>query len=169
MDNQIAERITDQVTVPMVLSRYGYSTSPRKRIPCPLHSGTDPNFCYTDQVFHCWTCGAKGNVVSLVMQLFGLSFRQALMKLNTDFCLGLSAHKPSIRERQQMMESRKVQKAYEGMTEERKRLYRGLSAYHRELFRYTIENPEDMDAKTLQQEVEAWLDENIGEVAVPWT
>ncbi len=61
-----------------------------------------------------------------------------------------------------MMESRKVQKAYEGMTEERKRLYRGLSAYHRELFRYTIENPEDMDAKTLQQEVEAWLDENIG-------
>ena len=90
------------------------------------------------------------------------------MKLNTDFCLGLSAHKPSIRERQQMMESRKVQKAYEGMTEERKRLYRGLSAY-RELFRYTIENPEDMDAKTLQQEVEAWLDENIGEVAVPWT
>ncbi len=61
MDNQIAERITEQVTVPMVLSRYGYSTSPRKRIPCPLHSGKDPNFCYTDQVFHCWTCGAKGN------------------------------------------------------------------------------------------------------------
>ena len=60
MDNQIAERITEQVTVPMVLSRYGYSTSPRKRIPCPLHSGKDPNFCYTDQVFHCWTCGAKG-------------------------------------------------------------------------------------------------------------
>lgn len=50
MDNQIAERITEQVTVPMVLSRYGYSTSPRKRIPCPLHSGKDPNFCYTDQV-----------------------------------------------------------------------------------------------------------------------
>lgn len=169
MQNLMAEKVMEMVTVPMVLSRYGYPTSQRRRIPCPLHSGKNSNFCYTDQVFHCWTCGAKGNVISLTMQLFGLSFRQALMKLNTDFCLGLSAHKPSIRERQQMMEGRKVQKAYEEWQGEKKRLYRGLSAYHRELFRYTIENPEDTDAKALQQEVEAWLDENIGEVAVPWT
>ena len=167
--NMTAEKITEYVTVPMALSHYGYPTSSRRRIPCPLHSGKDPNFCYTDQVFHCWTCGAKGNVVSLVMQLFGLSFRQALMKLNTDFCLGLSAHKPSIRERQQMMESRKVQKAYEGMMDKRKRLYRGLSVYHRELWRRITSGEADEGTVMLQQEVEAWLDENIGEVAVPWT
>lgn len=167
--NKTAEKITEYLTVPMLLSHYGYPVSARKRIPCPLHSGKDPNFCYTDQVFHCWTCGAKGNVVSLVMQLFNLTFPQALMKLNTDFALGLSAGKPSIRERQQMMEGRKVQKAYEEWQGEKKRTYDGLCAYHRELFWYTVENPEDVDAKALQQEVEAWLDENIGEVAVPWT
>ncbi|WP_415967990.1 CHC2 zinc finger domain-containing protein [Emergencia timonensis] len=167
--NMTAEKITEYVTVPMALSHYGYPTSSRRRIPCPLHSGKDPNFCYTDQVFHCWTCGAKGNVISLVMRLFGLSFPQALMKLNTDFALGLSAHKPTLRERQQMMESRKVQRAYEGMTEERKRLYRGLSVYHRELWRRITSGEADEGTVMLQQEVEAWLDENIGEVAVPWT
>ena len=167
--NMTAEKITEQVTVPMALSRYGYPTSQRRRIPCPLHSGKDPNFCYTDRVFHCWTCGAKGNVISLVMQLFGLSFRQALMKLNTDFCLGLSAHKPSMRERQQMMENRKVQKAYEEWQGEKKRLYRGLSAYHRELWRRIASGQTDEDIVMLQKEIEAWLDENIGEVAVPWT
>ena len=167
--NMTAEKITEYVTIPMALSHYGYPTSNRKRIPCPLHSGKDSNFCYTDQVFHCWTCGAKGNVISLTMQLFGLSFRQALMKLNTDFCLGLSAHKPSIRERQQMMESRKVLKAYEEWQEGKKRLYRGLNAYHRELWRRVTSGEADEDTVMLQQEVEAWLDENIGEVAVPWT
>lgn len=167
--NMTAEKITEYVTVPMVLSRYGHPASDRKRIPCPLHNGKDPNFCYTDQVFHCWTCGARGNVVSLVMQLFNLSFPQALMKLNTDFCLGLSAHRPTIRERRQMMENKRVQEAYREWQEGKKRAYDGLCAYHRGLFRYTVENPGDGDAKALQHEVEAWLDENIGEVAVPWT
>ena len=89
MQNLMAEKVMEMVTVPMLLSYYGYPVSARKRIPCPLHSGKDPNFCYTDRVYHCWTCGAKGNVISLVMQLFGLSFPQALMKLNTDFSLEL--------------------------------------------------------------------------------
>lgn len=167
--NMTAEKITEYVTIPMALSHYGYPTSNRKRIPCPLHSGKDPNFCYTDRVYHCWTCGAKGNVISLVMQLFNLTFPQALMKLNVDFALGLSAHKPTLRERKQMMESRKVLKAYEEWQERKKRLYRGLNAYHRELWRRVTSGEADEDTVMLQQEVEAWLDENIGEVAVPWT
>lgn len=169
MQNINAEKAMEMVTVPMALSYYGYPVSARKRIPCPLHSGKDPNFCYTDRVFHCWTCGAKGNVISLVMQLFGLSFRQALMKLNTDFALGLSAHKPTLRERQQMMENRKVQKAYEGLMDTRKRLYRGLSACHRELWRRITSGEADEETVMLQKEIEAWLEDNIGEVAVPWT
>lgn len=169
MQNLMAEKVMEMVTVPMALSRYGYPTSQKRRIPCPLHSGKDPNFCFTDEVFHCWTCGAKGNVVSLVMQLFGLSFPQALMKLNTDFCLGLSAHKPSMRERQQMMEARKVQKAYEGLMDKRKRVYDGLSTYHRELWRRIASGEADEDTVMLQKEIEAWLDENIGKVVVPWT
>lgn len=168
MDNLFAERIMDMVTVPMVLSRYGYPTPPRKRIPCPLHSGKDPNFCYTDEVFHCWTCGAKGNAVSLTMQLHGITFPQALMKLNTDFALGLSVHKPTIRERQQMMESRKVMEAYRKWTDEKKRLYGGLCVLHRELWRRIASGEADEETVLLQQKLEYWLDENIGEVVQPW-
>ena len=169
MDNQMAERITEQVTVPMVLSRYGFPTSDRKRIPCPLHSGKDPNFCYTDKVFHCWTCGAKGNVVSLVMQLFNLSFPQALMKLNTDFCLGLSAQKPSIRDRQQLIENKRVLAAYRKWMAEKKRLYGGLCVLHRELWRRMAAGEAVEDMAAFQKDLEEWLDENIGEVEVPWT
>lgn len=168
MDNQMAERITEQVTVPMVLSRYGFPTSNRKRIPCPLHSGKDPNFCYTDKVFHCWTCGAKGNVISLTMQLHGITFPQALIRLNTDFGLGLPAQKPSIRDRQQLIENKRVLAAYRKWMTEKERLYGGLCVLHRELWRRMAAGEADEETVLLQQELEEWLQENIGEVVQPW-
>lgn len=88
MDNT-AEIITGTVTMRDVLSRY-HNLGKRNRCSCPIHNGKDNNFAYTDKVFHCWTCGAKGNVISFVMQMFGLNFRQAMMKINIDFGLNLS-------------------------------------------------------------------------------
>ena len=35
---------------------------------------------YTDQVYHCWSCGAKGDVIGLVMELFGIGFEPALIQ-----------------------------------------------------------------------------------------
>lgn len=166
--NITAEKITEQLTIPMILSHYGYSTSRRKRIPCPLHTGRKPNFCYTDKVFHCWTCHEGGNAIGLTMQMFGINFPQALMKLNNDFSLGLTAKKPSYRERQQMAEVKKVNKAYGHWQEQKNCTYGALCVLHRELFRRTIDNPADEWILALQKRLEQWLDDNIGEVVQPW-
>lgn len=166
--NITAEKITEQLTIPMILSHYGYSTSRRKRIPCPLHAGKNANFCYTDKVFHCWTCGEKGNAIGLTEKLFNLSFRQAMMKLNMDFSLGVSADRPTFRERQQMAETKKVSKAYEHWQERQSRIYEGLCVLHRELFRRTIEDPADEWILALQRQLERWLDDNIEGVVQPW-
>ena len=166
--NMMAEKIRDTITIPMVLSQYGYQTSSRRRIPCPIHQGKDPNFCYTDKVYHCWSCGAKGDVISLVMTLFGLSFQPAMMKLNHDFCLGLSTAKPTLRERRQMAENRALCKAYKRWKQKKKCAYDGLCALHREVFRRIALGEADDEIIALQGDLESWLDDNIEEVVRPW-
>ncbi|MCI8387579.1 MAG: hypothetical protein HFE63_03825 [Clostridiales bacterium] len=59
----------------------------RGRTSCPIHGGTHDNLSYNAGSFHCFVCGASGDVISFVMQLYGLSFINAVKKLADDFHL----------------------------------------------------------------------------------
>jgi DNA primase len=83
MKNDI-DRIKQTATVPAVLSMYGYGTK-GTRIPCPLHGGRNPNFSFNDHAWNCFSCGRRGDAIQFVMDLFNLSFRNALAKLSNDF------------------------------------------------------------------------------------
>ena len=88
--SEYAVAIKQIVTMPDVLERYTSSFAPRKnRIPCPIHNGEDYNFCFSDSGFHCFVCGASGDVIGFVQELFSLRFIDAVKKLNDDFGLGL--------------------------------------------------------------------------------
>ena len=164
--NQIAERITSQVKIPDVLSYYGYPNGRGNRIPCPIHKGKDSNFCYTDEVYHCWTCGASGNVITLVMSLFELNYRQAVLKINNDFQLGLLSKRPTYRERQQWAEKKKVDKSYNEYLNRNKIYYKSISLFHRGVFALVCQGNDSL--KPLQERLEFWLDENIEGVMQPW-
>lgn len=84
--NIFVNEILERVTMQDVLNKY-HKLGKRKRTQCPIHAGEDNNFCYTDTVFHCWSCGAKGNAFSFVKQLFKLDAQQAISRINYDFNL----------------------------------------------------------------------------------
>lgn len=50
---------------------------------CPFHGESTPSFSVTSdkQIFHCFGCGAGGNVFSFLMELEGISFQEAAIKL----------------------------------------------------------------------------------------
>lgn len=79
------ETVKERLTVPQILSRYGYPINNKRRIPCPIHNGSDNNFAYTDQFYKCFVCGASGDVVKLVQELHGINFKQAMMRIALDF------------------------------------------------------------------------------------
>lgn len=168
MSNQIAEEIAERLSIDEVLSFYGYPTNRRRRIPCPLHHGKNPNFCYTDKVYHCWTCGAKGNLITLAMELHGITFSQALLKLNNDFRLGLTASRPTIRDRREMAINKKIDKAIREIEDEKRAYYRALQIYHRVLYEKTLEDPQDLELEQIRASLEEWLDENNERVVQPW-
>ncbi len=50
---------------------------------CPFHGESTPSFSVTSdkQIFHCFGCGAGGNVITFLMDIENVSFQEALAKL----------------------------------------------------------------------------------------
>ncbi|MFZ7945432.1 DNA primase [Neobacillus sp. 19] len=64
---------------------------------CPFHGESTPSFSVsTDkQIFHCFGCGAGGNVFSFLMELEGMSFQEAAIKLASKVNIDLEINLPS--------------------------------------------------------------------------
>ena len=50
---------------------------------CPFHNEKTPSFTVNDEkgFYHCFGCGAHGDIISFTMQIEGLSFPEAIEKL----------------------------------------------------------------------------------------
>lgn len=75
--------------MPELLRFYGIEVDRHNRIPCPMHSGTDRNCGVKNDYIHCFVCGQSADQIGVVQKMFGLSFPDALRKIDADFSLGL--------------------------------------------------------------------------------
>lgn len=127
--------IKQTVTMPQILDQYGLPTARGRRIPCPIHHGEKKNFAYKNNGFVCYVCNAHGDVISFVMQYFGLDFMDACRKIDADFRLGLNVggeiDQSKREEAERICAERKEKKRLRDA--ERKRL---VDAYHTALDRW---------------------------------
>ena len=77
--------------VPMqdAVARYTGQQIVLNRIRCPIHHGADRNMRIYNRSYYCWVCHASGDVIQFVQSVLGVSFRDAMMRLNEDFNIGL--------------------------------------------------------------------------------
>jgi DNA primase len=68
---------------------------------CPFHQEKTPSFTVSDQkgFFHCFGCGAHGDVIGFVMRAEGLGFPEAVERLAHEVGLELPREDPRERER----------------------------------------------------------------------
>ena len=83
------QTIKDRLTMREVLLHYGYEPNRAKFICCPFHSEKTPSMKVFEKDYHCFGCGANGDVITFVQQLFSLSFPASLKKIDIDFGLNL--------------------------------------------------------------------------------
>ena len=88
---------------------------------CPFHGDTNKSLkAYADPArgWHCFGCHKGGSVIDMCMEWYGISFRQAVVRLDADFALGLpltqkqTAHtarlaREKARQREQAMQAQK--------------------------------------------------------------
>ncbi len=86
-----ADEIKQRVSMIEMLRYYGIETNRSNFCRCPFHQEKSASFkAYPGtRGFYCFGCHENGSVIDFVMKFFGLSFSDAIKKINDDFLLGL--------------------------------------------------------------------------------
>lgn len=169
----LASQIKERLTAQEVVEFYGFHPDRSGFIKCPFHQGDRHAslkvYSGNKTGWHCFGCGASGTVIDFVMHLYDLNFRQACVRINSDFSLGLTGEQPSRAERSALLQARRreaeARKAFE-------QEYQKKAAEHRywwEVMKYFAPEPGDQvlhplyaEALRRQPILEYWLDEHLG-------
>ena len=166
MRTDLARQITGALKLRDVMEFYGVQFNSRSFAKCPFHSEKTASLSIKNEHYKCFGCGAYGGIIDFVMESYGLSFQQALVKLDSDFNLGLIGRKPTYRERHQMTENRRIERAYRQLKADRHKEYLTLCKVHSVLFRRLCNGEEWL--KEMVEKLDDLLDDFSGEEARLW-
>lgn len=113
MYTDIFTRIKESVPMAAVAERYGFEINRSGDILCPFHEDTHPSLHVypEDRGWHCWVCNEGGDVIDFVKKLYHIDARQAAIRLDNDFRLGLTTEKPDPAAVDQWQKERRRKKA----------------------------------------------------------
>ena len=75
-------------TVPLIEAARRYGSVKHGFMRCPFHSDRTPSLKLYGDHFHCFGCGAHGDVIDLAAALLGCSKPEAARRLEADFGYG---------------------------------------------------------------------------------
>lgn len=61
-----------------LLEMNGYSISRNNKCRCAFHDDTKPSMQVYEDGYHCFSCGAHGDIIDLAAQLYGVDIREAI-------------------------------------------------------------------------------------------
>lgn len=93
MQFNVVQTIKDRLTMREVLECYGYEPNKKGFMCCPFHLEKTPSMRIYEKDYHCFGCQEHGDVITFIQKLFGLSFQEALKKIDIDFGLNLYGDK----------------------------------------------------------------------------
>lgn len=164
--NDLAAEIKRALPARDVLEHYGFHPSRTGFLQCPFHQGDKHGSLKVydgERGWHCFGCGRGGSAIDFVMELFGIGFREACLRLNEEFHLGLSDRKPSRAEVSALLRARQEAEA---RREQEAEEYRQMAEEHRywwEVLKYfDFPHPLWCEAVKRQPYLEDWLDEHLG-------
>ena len=123
MAENVFEAVKQSVSTREAAAFYGIEVKRNGMACCPFHDDKNPSM-KVDQRFHCFGCGADGDVIDFTAKLFDLSSKEAAEKLAQDFGLIYDSQAPP--RRRYVRQKTEAQK----FREDRQQCYRVLSDYY---------------------------------------
>lgn len=80
----VFDAVKQSVTTRQVAEMYGLKVRRNNMASCPFHNDRIPSM-KVDKRFHCFGCGADGDVIDFVSRLYGISSLEAAQKIASDF------------------------------------------------------------------------------------
>ena len=133
MAGNVFEVVKQSVSTREAAAFYGIKVKRNGMACCPFHDDKNPSM-KVDQRFHCFGCGADGDVIDFTAKLFDLSPKEAAEKLAQDFGLIYNSQAPP--RRRYVRQKTEAQQ----FREDRQRCYRILSDYYHLLKRWETDH-----------------------------
>ena len=133
MTENVFEAVKQSVSTRDAAAFYGIEVKRNGMACCPFHDDKNPSM-KVDQRFHCFGCGADGDVIDFTAKLFDLSPKEAAEKLAQDFGLIYDSQAPP--RRRYVRQKTEAQQ----FREDRQRCYRVLSDYYHLLKKWEIDH-----------------------------
>lgn len=104
-----AEEIKERYSMREIATRYGLEANRAGFIRCPFHQGDrTPSLKLYEKTYHCFACGANGDIFHFVEQMEHINFKEAFMILGGTYQKQSSfSAKLSIYKSQKAAEARK--------------------------------------------------------------
>ena len=133
MAENVFEAVKQSVSTREAAEFYGIKVRRNGMACCPFHDDKNPSM-KVDQRFHCFGCGADGDVIDFTARLFDLAPKEAAEKLAQDFGLIYDSQAPP--RRKYVRQKTEAQQFWE----DRQRCYRILSDYYYLLKKWEIDH-----------------------------
>ena len=160
---RIFEIVKENVKLWEAVELYGVDVSRYGKALCPFHNDHHPSLFVADDHYHCFACGAHGDVIDFVGRLFQLSPYDAARKLMADF--HLDPDKPPSAA---VIHAKRIQAEAQQLREKERLCFSVLCDYVHVLrdwkVRYAPQSPDEpvharfVEACHKLDEVEYWLD-----------
>lgn len=165
--NEIAKKITESLRLRDVMEFYGVQFNSRGFAKCPFHTEKTASLSIKNEHYKCFGCGAYGSVIDFVMNYYGLKFMQAVVKLDSDFHLGIiSGRRATYRENAERASQAIIERAYKKWQEELHQNYLTVCIMRRALYSMYL-NGEEQYGEMIER-FDMLLDDFTGEGARAW-
>lgn len=135
--------VKQSVTTRQAAELYGVKVRRNNMASCPFHKDKTPSM-KVDKRFHCFGCGADGDVIDFVSRLYGISSLEAAQKIASDF--GISYDVKSAVTKPKKIICRKTDAQIYAEAEQR--CFRVLSDYYHLLKKWEIDYAPSIDDET---------------------
>lgn len=123
---RLFDAVREGVTAYDVATNYGLRPNRAKMICCPFHQDKHPSM-KVDRRYYCFGCGAHGDAIDFVANLYGIGTREAAIKIATDFHISYDESFPtSFEQRNYKIKKSEARK----WAEDKRGLIQRISALH---------------------------------------
>lgn len=136
----VFDAVKQAVTTKQAAEMYGLKIRRNNMASCPFHNDRTPSM-KVDNRFHCFGCGADGDVIDFVSRLYGISSLEAAQKTASDFGISYDA-KPVVAKPKKVIRKKTDAQIY---AEAEHRCFRVLSDYYHLLNKWEIEYAPNME------------------------
>ncbi len=137
----VFDAVKQSVTTRQAAEMYGLKVRRNNMVSCPFHNDRTPSM-KVDKRFHCFGCGADGDVIDFVSRLYGISGLEAAQKTASDFGISYD-NKPVKAKLKKAVHKKSDAQIY---AEAEQRCFRVLSDYYHLLKKWEMDyapNTED--------------------------